>query len=38
MVCDDVDESLSERSSVEGLDGRVLGEVGVRGEKAPGRL
>lgn len=38
MVCDELDESLSEGSSVAGLDGRIFGEVGVRGEKAPGDL
>lgn len=38
MTCEELDESLSEGSAVWGLDGRMLGEVGVRGEKAPGRL
>ena len=39
VSCEELEESLSEEgSAVWGLDGRVLGDVGVRGENAPGRL
>lgn len=38
LSCEELEESLSEGSAVEGLLGRMLGEVDVRGEKAPGRL
>ena len=38
VSCEELDESLSEDGdAVWGLDGRMFGDVGVRGENAPGR-